>query len=279
MLQGAVRLASSHPVATYLALAFAITFSFRVPLALSSAGLLPMTVPRSFQLLGDLGPAIAAFVVAWLDGGAPAARELLGRLSPRRARWWLLVALAVPVALVGVAAAVSVLAGGAGLAFEQLGVWEELPGLSPFATWLTLVLFIGLGEEVGWRGWMQHRLQATRALVPSAILVGVAWVAWHAPSFVFDPEFRGWGAAYRLGWAALLVVGSVAYALLYEASGRSVLVVALLHGTSDWLLASEGARDPLLNYAWAALLVVVTFAALLARRRARKQAGDEGVPG
>lgn len=255
-----------HPVATYLAFAFGITFTFRVPLALSSAGLLPLAVPRSFQLLGDLGPALAAIIVARMRGRVDL-RELLARLSPRRAPAWAAVALLLPAALVAAAAAVSLALGGRGLDLARLGRWEELPDLAPLATWGTLVLFIGVGEELGWRGWMQQRLQDQHPLPTAGVLVGLAWVAWHAPSFVFDPEFRGWGIAYRAGWAALLVVGSVLYATMYEAARGSVFVVALFHGTSDWLLASEGARDPALNYAWASLVVLLTVAMLVARAR------------
>ena len=184
--------------------------------------------------------------MAAATGGRAGARDLLKRFALGRTKLaWIGVALLAPVALVALAALISLLLGGDGWQLDRLGRWEELPSWGPLSTWLLLVLVIGCAEELGWRGWMQERLQAGRPASTAAAIVGIAWVAWHALSFFFDPAFRSWSLSYRAAWAALLIVGSILYAWLYNSSGRSVLVVALFHGTSDWMLASEGARDPL----------------------------------
>ncbi|TVP93856.1 MAG: CPBP family intramembrane metalloprotease [Acholeplasmatales bacterium] len=46
---------------------------------------------------------------------------------------------------------------------------------------LSGLVFGGL-EEIGWRGYLQHRLLAWRA-IPLALFIGVIWALWHVPLF------------------------------------------------------------------------------------------------
>ena len=47
-----------------------------------------------------------------------------------------------------------------------------------------VIVFIGgLGEETGWRGYLQPALQQRFGVLPATGLVAVAWAAWHAPQF------------------------------------------------------------------------------------------------
>jgi membrane protease YdiL (CAAX protease family) len=50
---------------------------------------------------------------------------------------------------------------------------------------LGYVLIAGpLAEEFGWRGYAQPRLRRVLAPVPTAVLLGLAWAAWHVPLFL-----------------------------------------------------------------------------------------------
>src|SRR6185503_15287324 len=55
-----------HPLASYFILAYAVSWSVGVPLALQAQGVTAQRLPWSFHYLTAFGPAIAAFVIARL---------------------------------------------------------------------------------------------------------------------------------------------------------------------------------------------------------------------
>ncbi len=46
---------------------------------------------------------------------------------------------------------------------------------------LAYSLVVGGLEEVGWRGYLQEKLQGSMPLIVVALLVGIVWALWHAP--------------------------------------------------------------------------------------------------
>jgi membrane protease YdiL (CAAX protease family) len=263
-----------RPVLTFLLLAYSVTWIFRVPLAASSAGLTAFQVPRFFQFLGDFGPLIAAVWLSSAEGGRRKVADLLRQVLHWRVplRWYAL-ALAGPPVLFGLSALLSHELLGAPLPdWSQFGRWPELPSFSRLATWTFLVVTIGLGEEVGWRGYAQPRLQARYGFLRASLVVGVAWVFWHAPTFVFDEAFAAMLPWRAVGWALLLIAGSVVLGWLYNSSG-SLLIPILFHGTQDFTMGSLAAREETLGTVWAVLFLLVTAAVVvLSWRRQRSSA-------
>lgn len=256
--------AARYPVVSFIILNFFITFLFRIPLAASTAGIISMDVPRGFQFLGDFGPLLAALILTgMLEGG-----EGIKRLLKHVVQWkisirWYMVALLGTLALLAVAATISILAFDAPVPDLTLfGHWEELPYLRPLATWVFLLFTIGLGEEVGWRGFMLPRLQTQTSALTASVVIGIAWVFWHLPTFIFDPQFASWSLFYRLGWGLLLICASIFYTWLYNSTHGSLLIPILFHGTNDFILGSLAFRDPMLNLIWALLFTGATVAIL-----------------
>ena len=251
-----------HPVISFVILNYFFTFLFRVPLAASTAGFLSVDVPRGFQFLGDFGPLLAAVILTGMLEGWEGTKRLLGRIV----KWkipihWYAVALLGTLVLFGAAAILSTFVFGAPIPDLSLfGHWEELPSLSPAATWVFLILTIGLGEETGWRGFMLPKLQTQNSALTASVVVGVAWVFWHLPTFIFDPQFAGWSAFYRLGWGLLLICASIVYTWLYNSTQGNLLIPILFHGTNDFILGSLAARNPTLNLIWAVLFAAATIA-------------------
>ena len=80
MLSALTALAKRLPPATFVVLAYASTWLFRVPLAASSAGFLPVHVLRGCQFVGDFGPLLAANIIVVITEGRSGLQALLGRL-------------------------------------------------------------------------------------------------------------------------------------------------------------------------------------------------------
>lgn len=178
-------------IALYLVLAFGLAWLIEAGIPLTHTRL---TDPQ-LVLFGDgamLCPAIAA-IVTLLSSGKRFGDAGIRPLFKRSWRWYL-VSLVVPLALVAVSTALTVVLGQARVDFSLPGLKPLLHGKALPPAAVPVVLFqtavvasiigipFGMGEELGWRGYLLPAL-LRRGLKPhAAILVsGVIWGLWHAP--------------------------------------------------------------------------------------------------
>lgn len=256
---------SKHHIAAFVIAAYSFTFIFRIPLAASAAKIIPITIPRYFQFLGDFGPMLAAILLIMIFDGSAGLRSLFQRVVHWKVSWiWYLVAVVGPFVLFAFSAMISMYIFKAPApTLSLLGHWEELPNLTPLITWVFLILTIGLGEEVGWRGYMLPKLQMSMSALTASVLTGIIWIFWHIPSFIFDPQFSAFSLVWRLGWGFLIICASIIYAYFYNSTGGSLLIPILFHGTNDYVMGSLAARDPVLNLVWAILFIGATVTVLI----------------
>jgi uncharacterized protein len=212
--------ARAFPLAAFFVLAYALSWIILVPAGL---GMLPDSAGSVLPWVVPFGPAVAAFIVTALIGGRPAVGQLLRRLVQWRVgiRWYLLVLLGIPlVELVG--------------AFAVLGTvpLDDLARNWPviFTLYLPAVLYVaiftGVGEEPGWRGFALPRLQDRHGPLLGTALLSVVWAAWHLPNVLFG----GWtGLSFSL-WLVGTVASAFIYTWVYNNTGGSILMAALLHG-------------------------------------------------
>ncbi|HCU57862.1 MAG TPA: hypothetical protein DF984_06525 [Anaerolineaceae bacterium] len=89
------------------------------------------------------------------------------------------------------------------------------------------VIYGGLSEEPGWRGFALPRLQARFSPLVSSLLLGVLWAVWHAPA-----KFGGMDADpvgdVIVEWL-LIVLITIVFTWLYNRAKGSILVTALIH--------------------------------------------------
>ena len=88
-------------------------------------------------------------------------------------------------------------------------------------------LLNGLSEEPGWRGFALPRLQARRSPLVASVILWILWAIWHAPAYLGG--FAAQTPADTLvEWVFVLPV-TVVFTWIYNRTGGSLLVVALLH--------------------------------------------------
>ena len=232
------------------------------------------------HLLGSLGPAVAGLCMATAAGGRAGLRRLLERVFDWQAGGgpgavvWHGIAWLGPFVVLFVA---QVLAQEAGAAVQPgvLSPSDEFPGLPVWLYWLAVLVFYGFGEEIGWRGFALPLLQSRFHPVVATLLLSLIWAVWHWPLFLFSPGLSVLDPAGMAGWFASLVTGAFLLTFLFNASGGSVLVVAIFHATMD--IAFLG--PPAVAMRVGALITVaglVVFALLVKRGRAMA-IGDEYV--
>ena len=217
-------------------------------------------------IIGSWSPNIAAFLVIGLvlreKGGIRA-------LFAGWAKWKFPVAWYMA-ALSAVALAV--------LALPALRVFGVLPGPhSPITPKVILILVAieivtgATGEELGWRGFLQQRLQHRLSPLASALIVGVIWAFFHAPLWLAPGQV--WASIPFWSFGLVCVSSSVVFAWLVNGTGGSTAIASLYHflmnaGMNVVLLF--GAPAPKLYAAFAILFTILAAALapfMTARRR------------
>lgn len=251
----------------FFVLTFAVSWALWVP------GLASDELGTLSQLGGAVGPALAALGLALRRGGWAGVRRILARLLPGRVpvRWYA-VALAGPPAVLAGALGVHLALGG-----DVVGLLDpahpDMPGLPgsllaiPLVFVWVLVLSV-VGEELGWRGYALPRLLARSSPLTASLVLGAVWAAWHLPLMLHPAALQHRVPA---AWFVLQIVGqSVLLTWLYERTGGSVLLPALLHAAANTSvgvlpllpLDTGGSARPL----WLALVALYLLAVVVVVR-------------
>jgi uncharacterized protein len=234
-----------HPILTYFALTFALSWGSWLLLT----GGAPMRSDPRFMfivLAAPVAPAIAGLLMTGLTAGRAGYRELLARLSRWRvqARWYGVALLPAPLVVIMTAVLLALL----------LRSPEFLPAIFTTADPVGLLLpgvigglLVGLCEELGWTGFAIPRLRLRYGVLATGLLVGVVWGAWHAPLFSRSDSFVGalplallliqlfsWLPAYRvlMVWAYDRT-GSLLVAMLMHVSLAATSIVLAPQAMSD----------------------------------------------
>src|SRR5436190_10576427 len=114
--------------------------------------------------------------------------------------------------------------------FAAFGEINGFPAWGGLAVLVLLVLVNGLGEETGWRGFLQPTLQRRMRPLYAILVVAAIWASWHAPLFAILTTFHDFTPATLVGFAIGLACGAIVLGWLYNRTG-SILAVAVWHAT------------------------------------------------
>lgn len=281
-----------HPLATYFALAFAISWGGVLFVTGGPAGI-PGTkeeTDRLFPLayLAMLaGPSLAGLLAVLLTQGKTGLRQLWSRLIRWRVggRWYAIAFLTAPLLTAGVLLSLTLISR------------DFVPGIFTAPDKATLLLFglsVGLGagifEELGWTGFVIPRLGQRHGVLATGLFLGMIWGAWHilVNLWASGTPAREISAVFMLP-VLLSTVGLgmlPAYRVLmvwvYEQTG-SLLVGMLMHVslTASLIIlrpAATGMGLVIYELAWAGTLWAV-MAAIAGTARRRHSHSDQPLIG
>ena len=180
-----------------------------------------------------MGPSLAAFIVVAIIGGRQDLGDLVRPFGRWRASWgvWI-AALLGPAGLYLAGIGVHLLLGGDAPPFTMIR--EELGLIPLYLVMVVLMPWNGpVGEEFGWRGFAQPRLQRRYGPLVASLLIGTVWGVWHLPSF-FAPLGVVGALAAELGMGFLIpytlgtIANSVLMTWLYNRSKASALIAGIV---------------------------------------------------
>lgn len=265
-----LNLAKRRPLLAFFVLAYSLSWSVEVPLALQAQGVLQTKIPFSLHFLAAYGPMTAALIVTAMSRGGHGLRDLLGRMTKWRIKpvWWL-VALA-PVGFYLLVSGVVWLFQGQPIDIIAMGQVDFLPplGLAALPMWM---LTFGIGEETGWRGFALPRLQEKRGPMGATMILWAFWALWHLPLFFYSYEI-----SILPGFLIGLLAGSIIFTWLYNSTGGSVLLVAVWHGAYNFTTACSSCKTGVsaavistLVMVWAIIVVLLLKPMRLVRKPER----------
>ncbi len=184
-------------------------------------GIESRSLPEPAVLLGLFGPALIALVFTFAESGSRTVDLLRQYIRVRASVAVYLIALfTVPVLLLITQRISSfVPAVDYRVMFSALAVPQMI-----------FIPLISIGEELGWRGYLQPMLRERYSLLVASLVVGVTWALWHLPGYYFG---TGVVDGVSFGWFfAWVVSGALIMGYLYEQT-RSVFIAILFHTSAN----------------------------------------------
>ncbi|MEE4195706.1 MAG: type II CAAX endopeptidase family protein [Anaerolineae bacterium] len=266
----------------YFLLTFAYSWTIWIPSVLDGIGVdLPFDVAGYTMLaviIGAFAPLLAAITLVAREGGWKAVKAFFGQALDLHVKpLYILLALALPLAIHLISHYLA-LAVGLDVAQTLFPAETSIAPILLAIPYFFLMLLIGGGqEEFGWRGYAQQPLQEKIGVIPASLVIGIIWGLWHLPLWFMEGDLH---SAYSYVAFVLMTTSiSLVYTWLYNASGKKLIAVLILHAMSNtaapllpFLHGIEG-KPETAYWVYAAVNVVfgVIFGLILAKGSRPKQ--------
>ncbi len=124
--------------------------------------------------------------------------------------------------------------------------WEHLPKAAIILLYFIFTgvfgmagsLATGLGEEIGWRGFLVPELFKTISYTKTSLLVGIIWAMWHFPILIFADYNSGTPAWYGLSCFTIMVVSISFVFTWFRLKSGSLWTGAILHASHNLFVQS-----------------------------------------
>ena len=244
-----------YQIILFCLLAYLISWGCKFLMVAPDTGLVSHVIPKGvLQLFAQFGPTIAGIIMMFVAGGRKALSALFRNLSRFNIRLkWYFFALMFELILFIIIAVIS----------DKMELAALAPGtinwLISFKNFLVntvyLTLLTGLGEEIGWRGFLLPRLQLRFQVIVCSIILALINSLWHLRTtdimILLTGDFSGFWSSFlpEMGLRILIsvpVIFIIVY--LFNKTKGSLVIMILYHGTSnasyEWIKEITNIQDP-----------------------------------
>jgi membrane protease YdiL (CAAX protease family) len=208
---GIVGFIKRNPQITFWAISY-LTFFGGFALLVAFPGI----IPEDLWFIFIWGTALGALFVVSITEGWAGVKTWASRIF----RWrvgliWYVVVLCLTPLMRLAAFGLNLALGAPTPAPEAWAGFAEVPMAFVF-----IFFTIGIGEELGFRGYALPKLMEKHSPLVASLILGVLRVIWHAPLFLFGDSL----------WVILMVIfGDVIFTWVFQNTRGSVLMALLLH--------------------------------------------------
>jgi membrane protease YdiL (CAAX protease family) len=247
-------------------------------------------LPAGLALASALSASIAGIIMTAVENGITGLKLMLSRLLIWRVGigYWLF-AILFPIPAILLGSVVNPLFNGDPISFSNMK-----PAFDILPMFISFFIVAGLGQELGWTGYLTPRLQARFGALTSCVIRAILGAVWHLPLFLYsrfqlpalaDFPYSGWIAekGFLVAIVTLILMfllpWSIFYSWIFNNTRGSLLLVAILHGSEIWAaywMLSTGINPNNLDNYWgyggimvlvAIIIVIITGPQNLSRGR------------
>ena len=221
-------------------------------------------LPESFFFIAASSASIAGIILTAIVAGKAGLRHLFGRIKIWRVGWmWWAFALFAVLGIVILGKVINALIG-----LDPLNLSNIPQGLVMVVPVFLMQIFTaGLGEELGWRGFLLPRMQGRYNALVAGLIVGILHGLWHAPMFFVEglspyqemveligliPAILGYGIFYVGSW-------SILFTCVLNNTKGSLLLIFVSHASQAWVLSLWNYTNPVSIFG---LPIAMTIAAI-----------------
>jgi membrane protease YdiL (CAAX protease family) len=158
---------------------------------------------------------------------------------------------------------------------NSISVSHAGSSLNPLVMFFIFFIISGLGQELGWTGFLIPRLQSRFSALNAAIIRTIFVGIWHLPIFIYSMikpqslsgfQYAGWIAqkgftvAYVIAILMIMLPWSIFFSWIFNNTKGSLLLVSVLHGSEIfvalWMMSARIDPANLDNY-WGYGLVMI----------------------
>ncbi len=263
-------LIKKYPISSYYILAF-----------LLGGGVVYLVVlrllPAGFTMIAALSASFSGIIITAIADGRKGLKTLFGRLKIWKTGigYWLFALLILPPTIL-LGLYLNPVFGG-----EKIDLSNIQPIVMLVPMFIMFFITAGLGEEIGWTGFLTPRLQARHNALVSSLIRSILWGFWHLPLFLFTaldhPSLEAFPYADWVSqkgfliaiWAFIFInqlPWSIFYTWMFNNSKGSILLPAVLHGSEVWFaywVLSTGINQGNFNNYWGYGLIMIIIACII----------------
>lgn len=258
-----------YQIILFCFLAYFISWGSKFLISAGDIGLISHQIPKGLlELIAQFGPTIAGVISIFVMSGRDGILSLIKNLLRFKIAFkWYLFALLFELLLFMI---IILLIGQLGNTTINKDALEWLHSFREFSlNTIYLALLTGLGEEIGWRGYLLPRLQSRFPIILSALILSLINSFWHLRTvdmtFILNGNFVELTNSFLpdMGLRILISI-PVIFVIVYifNKTRGSLIIMILFHGSSnasyEWVKDMTGVNDPSFILPLFAILLWIT---------------------